>query len=79
MVKNKGGRRQSLRNTKTKNKTPLGEIEETCLLEEMNDNQILAIKQILDDTRMIHQSQSQLITSTPIQNESKCTKCKSKI
>ena len=78
MVKNKEGRRQSLRNTKTKNKTPLGEIGETCPLEEMNDSQILAIKQILDDTRMIHQSQSQLITSTPIQNESKCTKCKRK-
>ena len=58
MVKNKGGRRQSLRNTKTKNKTPLGEIGETCPLEEMNDSQILAIKQILDDTKLIHLSES---------------------
>ena len=78
MAKNKGGSRQSVRNMKSKSKTPVGVIGEICPLEEMSDSQHLAIKQILDDTRMIRLSQSQPITSTPIQNELMCTKCKKK-
>ena len=78
MAKSKGGRRQSVRTMKSKNKTPIGVIGEICPLEEMSDSQHLAIQQILDDTRMICLSQSQPITSTPIQNEPMCTKCNKK-
>ena len=69
---NRGGRRQSQRIKKHEDKIPASIIGEFCPLEDM------ALDQYLDESKLISISQTQPITSTPMQNELMCTKCNEK-
>ena len=72
----RGSRRQSERKSerikKHEDKKHASVIGEFCPLEDM------ALDQYLDDTKIISISQTQPITSTPMQNELMCTKCNEK-